>query len=249
VPENCLGKKVHCPCKRSFVIPTGWRRKTSTPASPSTPATVGHEELNAALVPLREEIDRLHALIAPLAELWPKIEILTERPILDKLSEETIVCLQHEKQTHVQRIDHLETQLAEAQARFQKAEDGLERAEGLNARRTDEYKEFVECLLPSLAFIEGSIPFMLEELHDYRHVLRVLYQLEMQACTGKQMVGLRDFKSAPGWLEIDKHIGSGQSNDVRVYVRKISQGAKKYKVLVSKKGCQDRDKKRMQDAV
>lgn len=237
-PWECLGKKVRCDCGASFVIPEAPRsRHADNPAT--TPVAqepvVRPAQLEEVLQPVLIALAQITDQVTATADLLPNIQELSNRKVMEELYEESVNAWKAEKTRMERRIHELEGGVQELKKQNQ-------RLETASKKRTDDFSEVLADMLPDLEFLEGSIPFI-EELTEPRHVLRVLGQLQHTP----DLLQMTTFESAPGWKEITRHISSGQSNDVRVYVKKGS-GKIKFRVLVSRKGCQDRDKKRMQDA-
>ncbi len=230
------GKKVRCSCGHRFVIPLPHPVPEPTP-----PAVLGPEEFQATTARVLAALAELSERVGSGLQLPPGLFPLIERRKLEDLYEQEIATLEVAIREKAERLATTEQARDEALARCRKLEGEQQRIDTAVARVARDFEQALGCLLPSIAFMKGSIEFMVRDLADYGPVLRVLHLLQ----TEPSLLKFRDFKSVAGWCEIDKHIGSGQGDDVRVYVRKQS-GTNGYLVLVSNKNSQNRDKARMQ---
>ncbi len=76
-------------------------------------------------------------------------------------------------------------------------------------------------LLPNLTISEGSIRYLLDEVVDWEPTCKYLRQLN-----DGESVPFKKFASADGWSEVNKHIGDGHAQTVRVYYKKDQKTGK-----------------------
>lgn len=223
VAARLQGKRMVCTCGHRFDLP-------SPPALLTVP--VPQPVLNSS--DFRAGIAEIVTAIGGLSMLMAGAGSRSVPADLEQLYQAENTALHNEKQ-------QLQTRLSESE---KARDDSLARCQRLEAaaRRTLEgFVKMLKHLLPEVELVKDSLHFLYHDIEDCSHVLRVLYLLQKGDVN---TLRIKAFKSAPGWLEIDKNISNGRSDDVRVYYRKKPSGGP-FQVLVSRKGFQDQDKERL----
>jgi hypothetical protein len=203
------------------------------------------EELERArdewLQQLNEKLDvaRIEREIAKAKDDYKRREAKLEAELLELMAAETKA--RSEVASVTAERDKLRAEWDSLQKELRASQDLPKEPRQPRSRQRDEFSQVLDCLLPNLEFVGDSIPFMHMEIQDRGPTLKWLYQLSIQ-----EDVRGKDFRGAPGWLEVDKRIGDGRTSTVRIYYKMTCQPGRYY-VLVSEKSEQKRDLDRLRD--
>jgi hypothetical protein len=103
----------------------------------------------------------------------------------------------------------------------------------------EDFKKIFQVLLPNLIFERGSIAFIVNQVQDYRGILRKLGTLSIDPADFGAIGSKRVQTAKRNWLEIS-HVSIGSSDCGRIYYSK-SDKTGQYHLLVSHKDEQKRD--------
>ncbi|RSU52495.1 hypothetical protein [Sphingobium yanoikuyae] len=126
------------------------------------------------------------------------------------------------------RLEAAQAELAEVAAR----PSGPTFTSKRQGRADAELQTVMKALLPSIAFVRGSIDFILTEVEDRRDLYGKLRLLVDNPVS----VGGKRVHAVDGWLEV--HMSTGRGRDGRLYYKKREHG---WSVLVSDKAAQAND--------
>lgn len=193
-----------------------------------TLASVRIEELQRALSEREKEKAELERERADLEDVWRESE-----EHRDSLLRE-ILAITNERDIARAEFQQVADRLQELDGAAIGREDATFPADSL-LRTEQELEGILTILLPNISLVGGSISF-LAMVKDVEPALRHLHQL----CHDHANVRGKRVKGAKDWLELVKHISTGDSDDGRIYYRSRKGKPTQFDVLVSHKNLQER---------
>jgi len=201
--------------------------------SSDAPAAEEVKHLNERLLALQDERREESRAAEALAEDLEKAIDEWDRASREATNAKAVV------ETLNGQIEDLQAALTAIQRTTARETEARSRSASKRSRLVD-LEVTIEALLPEMRLIAGSLDFIAHEVFDRRNLFTVLRQLSHDP-------GDMQSKRVQGggrWLE--RHFNTGQSNDGRIYYRKLKDStATAYDVLISDKHNQPRDLQRL----